>query len=60
MSRGARVRVMVKALCYKPEGREFETRLGVWMFSVYLIFSAVIDPGGSLSLQQKWIPEAEK
>jgi hypothetical protein len=36
--------VVVKALCYKPEGREFQTRLGEW-FSMYLILPAALDPG---------------
>jgi hypothetical protein len=32
---GARGSVVVKALCYKPEGSGFETRWGEWMFSIY-------------------------
>jgi hypothetical protein len=38
----ARGRVVVKALCYKPEGRGFKTRLGEWIFSVYLILPAAL------------------
>jgi hypothetical protein len=33
--------VVVKALCNKPERREFETRWREWIFSVYLILLAV-------------------
>jgi hypothetical protein len=32
---------VVKALCYKPEGRGFETRWGEWIFSNYLILLAL-------------------
>jgi hypothetical protein len=35
----------VKTLCYKPEGRGFETRLGeLFFFSIYLIFPAALGP----------------
>jgi hypothetical protein len=37
--------LMVKAIYYKLEGRGFETRWGERIFSIYLIFSAVLDPG---------------
>jgi hypothetical protein len=35
---------IVKALCYKPQGRSFETRWGEWIFSVYIILSAALGP----------------
>jgi hypothetical protein len=35
-----------EVLCYKPEGRWFEIRWGEWNFSVYLILSAALGPGG--------------
>jgi hypothetical protein len=35
---------LVKALCYKPEGRGFETRRGD-LFSIYLIAPAALGPG---------------
>jgi hypothetical protein len=38
--------VLVKALCYKPEGREFQTRWGGWIFSIYLILPVALGPGG--------------
>jgi hypothetical protein len=38
---GARGSVVVKALCYKPEGRGFETRWGEWFLSNYLIENGV-------------------
>jgi hypothetical protein len=37
--------VVVKALCYKPEGRWFETRGGERFLSIYLIFLAALGPG---------------
>jgi hypothetical protein len=43
--RGARGSVVVKALCYKLEGRRFETRWGEWIFSIYLILPAALGPG---------------
>jgi hypothetical protein len=42
--RGARGSVVVKALCYKPEGCGFETRYEL-MFSIYLILSAALGTG---------------
>jgi hypothetical protein len=36
---------MIKALCYKPEDSEFETRWGEWIFSIYLILPAPRGPG---------------
>jgi hypothetical protein len=41
----ARDRIVVKAVCYKPEGRGFETRRGEWFFLIYLIFPAALGPG---------------
>jgi hypothetical protein len=35
--------VVVEYVCYKQEGRGFETRWGEWIFSIYLILSAVLD-----------------
>jgi hypothetical protein len=42
---GARRSIVVKALCYKPEGHGFETRCGGWFLSIYLIFPAALGPG---------------
>jgi hypothetical protein len=39
---GTRIVVVIKALCYKPEGRGFETRRGERMFSIYLILPAAL------------------
>jgi hypothetical protein len=36
---------VVKALCYKPEGRGFETRGGEQFLSIYLILLAALGPG---------------
>jgi hypothetical protein len=42
----ARGSVVVKALCYKPEGRGFETRRDESIFfSIYLILPAALGPG---------------
>jgi hypothetical protein len=41
---GARGNVVVKALCYKPGGRGFETRSGEF-FSIDLILPAALDAG---------------
>jgi hypothetical protein len=43
--KGVRGSVVVKALCYKPEGRGFETRWGEWFLSSYLILPAAPGPG---------------
>jgi hypothetical protein len=47
--------VVIKALCYKPEGRGFETWWSKSIFSIYLIPPAALGP---------WVysarPEAEK
>jgi hypothetical protein len=37
---------VVEALCYKPEGREFETRRGELFFLICLILPASLAPGG--------------
>jgi hypothetical protein len=42
---GARGSVVIKALCYKPEGRAFETRWGEWFLSIYLILPVALGPG---------------
>jgi hypothetical protein len=42
---GERGSVMIKALCYKPESRRFETRWGDWTFSIYLILPAALGTG---------------
>jgi hypothetical protein len=42
---GARGSVVIKALCYKPEGRGFENRWGDCISSVYLIIPAALGPG---------------
>jgi hypothetical protein len=42
---GAHSSVMVNALCYKPEGRGFETQWGKWILSIYLILPAALCPG---------------
>jgi hypothetical protein len=40
-----RASIMVEALCYKLEGRGFETQLGNWMLTIYPIFPAAPDSG---------------
>jgi hypothetical protein len=42
---GARGSVVVKALCYKPEGHGFETQGGERFLAVYLILLAALGPG---------------
>jgi hypothetical protein len=37
--------VVIKALCYKPEGRGFEARWGELIFSIYLLLPAALGPG---------------
>jgi hypothetical protein len=36
--------VVIKTLCYKPEGRGFETRWGEWSFPNYLILPTAVGP----------------
>jgi hypothetical protein len=38
-------KVVVKAICYKPGGRGFETRQDKLISSIYLILPAALDPG---------------
>jgi hypothetical protein len=42
---GARGSIVIKALCYKPESRGFETRWCEWFLSIYLILPAALGPG---------------
>jgi hypothetical protein len=42
---GAHGIVVVEALCYKPEGRGFQTIRGEWIFAIYLILQAALGPG---------------
>jgi hypothetical protein len=49
--------VVVKALCYKPEGRGFDTRCE---FLNLPNLSGRTRPWGLLSLQQKWVSETLK
>jgi hypothetical protein len=42
---GGRGSVVVKALCYKPEGRGFEIWWGEWFLSSYLILLVALGPG---------------
>jgi hypothetical protein len=37
--------IVVKALCYKPEGRGFETQWCEWFLSIYLILPVPLGPG---------------
>jgi hypothetical protein len=34
----------IKALCYRPEGRGFETRCDEWFLSIYVILPVAPDP----------------
>jgi hypothetical protein len=45
MHREACYSIVVKAICYKPEGCRFETRCGEIIFSIYLILPAALSPG---------------
>jgi hypothetical protein len=36
---------VVEAICYKLEGRGFETKWGKLIFSIYLILPAALGPG---------------
>jgi hypothetical protein len=42
---GAHSRVVVKALCHKPKGREFETQWGEWTFSIDVTIPAALGYG---------------
>jgi hypothetical protein len=42
---GMRGSVVVKTLCYMPEGGGFETRWGEWTSSIYLIRPVALGPG---------------
>jgi hypothetical protein len=42
---GASGSVVLKALCYKPEGYRFEARWGQWFSSIYLTLPAALGPG---------------
>jgi hypothetical protein len=44
LTSGARVSVVVKALCYKPEGRGLDTPWGDF-FLIYLTLPAALGPG---------------
>jgi hypothetical protein len=37
--------LVIEVLCYKPEGRRFETQWGEWIFSIYLIIPAALGSG---------------
>jgi hypothetical protein len=43
--RRARGSVAAEVLCYKPEGRGFDSRWSHWFFLIYLIFPAALDTG---------------
>jgi hypothetical protein len=43
--KGARGSLVIKALCYNPEGRRFKIRLSECIFSIYLILPAALSPG---------------
>jgi hypothetical protein len=42
---GVRGRVVIKALCSKPESRGFDIRLGDFFLKIYLILPAALGPG---------------
>jgi hypothetical protein len=51
---------VVEALCFKPEGRRFETQWGELISFNLSNPSGRTRPLGLFSFQQKWVPEAEK
>lgn len=51
--RGRVVAQLVEVLCYKPESRSFDSRLGSLSFFIDLIFPAALWPWDRLSLQQR-------
>jgi hypothetical protein len=57
---GACGSVVVKALCYKPEGRGFETLWDELIFSIYLILPAALGPGVYSACIRKRVTELEK
>ena len=52
---GHAVAQLFEALCYKSEGRGFDSRWCHWNFSL-TILPAALWPWGWLSLKQKWVP----
>jgi hypothetical protein len=50
----ARGSLMVEALCFKPEGGGFQTRLGECIFSIYLTFPAALGPGICSASNRNW------
>jgi hypothetical protein len=51
--------VVVTELCYKPEGRRFETRCGEWISLTYLMVPAALG-SGVYSASKTHEAEAEK
>jgi hypothetical protein len=51
---GARGRVVVEALRYKPEGSRFETRYGQLIFSVHTLYEIRIMPGIPINNQSMY------
>jgi hypothetical protein len=53
--------VVVKALCYKPEGRGFKTQCNELFFSIYLILPAAIGPAvHSASNRNEYLKQKKK